>query len=171
MDSKQRLTKQEIADLSGLSIGKVKYYIRQFPAYFEEHLIGGDRHPVYNAESVEIAKLIADLIRDNNYEDIERELKQAGFNPIIDHIEDDDIDTTATIDDNRAIITRQLLSGEKWLDSAVDAIASLNQLNDLQAEIIRKQSRVISEQSEQIADLEEENERLKRQMDDSSTSS
>lgn len=168
MDSKKRLAKQEIADLSGLSIGKVKYYIKQFPAYFEEHFIVGDRHPVYNSESVEIVKIIADMIREKNHTDIEQALNKAGFNPIIEYVEKDDSDTTATIDNNRAVIARQLLSGDNMLQSAVEAITSLNQLNDLQTEIIRKQSRVISEQSEQIADLEAENEQLKRRIEDSS---
>lgn len=148
MDSKTYLKKQDIVNLSGLSVGKVKYYIQLFPEYFEEHFMSGNRHPVYTLDSVEIIKIIASMMRHHTHNDIRTTLNEQGYNPIIDMIDR----STAKIDDSIAKIPKQLPYD---INSVVDTMKAQKQIIDIQADTIRRQRDLLEEQKQIIEGLQE----------------
>lgn len=136
----ERLTKQDIADGSGLTIGKVKNYIKLFPEYFEEIELSGRKHPVYSVECVEIVKLIAGMIRKHDHEDIKTALNKAGYSPYIEMIP-----KSIAIDDGDTAITIQQ-------DSLFEVIEAQKQVIEVQRDVIKQQKQIIDDLRQELDD-------------------
>lgn len=153
VNAEQLLTKQEIADQSGVKIGRVKYYIKNFPDYFEEHKLDGKPHPMYDPEAVEKVQLISDLVADRkSHTEIEKELEAAGYSPVITMVE-----ARAKFDGEASTIAGQLPSQLVATENLVNALSVMNRVAD-------ELGRVIKHQEEQIKDRDDTIERLENEL-------
>ena len=83
MNQQQRLTKQQIAQKTGISIGRVKYAMSQFSEYFPARKIDGYAYSVYDPESIEIVKTITDMIQIHDHTAIRLKLNDEGYDVVI----------------------------------------------------------------------------------------
>jgi hypothetical protein len=149
-----RYTKTEIAENSGIHLGRVSYYFKQFPEYFEEHQVKGKVHPVYDESAIEIVKLIGDMIKTSSHNEIRSALNEAGYSPIIEMIDK----STAIIESGNINETIAIDVVEKNIETQIRVINTLTRMNEQQADIIGKLE-------QENRDLREENEELKRKVD------
>lgn len=120
------ITKTQIAELSGLHLSKVQYYMKNFSEYFEGHKVSGQRWEVYDKEAVEKVKIIADNIKDHNHDEIKTMLDDAGYSPVFE------------------MTTQSISIADKGITTAIE-INSLLHLVDVQRQIIDYQKRVIDD--------------------------
>lgn len=150
--SKNLLTKQQIADQSGVKIGRVKYYMSNFPTFFEEHKVSGKAHPMYEGDSVAKVQLISDLISDRkSHDEIETALIQAGYSSMITMV-----DARAKTDDKSSTIDEQSPSSIVPHQAIVNSLESMNQVVNQMGKVIEYQQDQLKQKDNTIKELKEE---------------
>jgi len=160
----QNLSKREIAELSGVKIGRVKYYMGIFAEYFPEHKIEGKAHPTYERNAVQIVKLISDSIANReDHTTIRRKLEEAGYSPVETYIPE-----TAKIDDKlkseTSTIVERLPDATNSLIALSEGLKALNRMNAELGELIKKQEQDITERDEIIEQLQQEKQELEAEI-------
>ena len=158
----QLLTKQQIADQSGVKIGRVKYYIKNFPDFFEEHKLAGKPHPHYLKDALEKVKLISQLTGERkSYDEIETSLIDAGYSPVIAMVE-----ARAKFDGEASTIAGQSPSALATTENLLNALTVMNRVADEMGKVIRHQEDQIISRDETIKELKNELEEKNQTIDD-----
>lgn len=150
--SKNLLTKQQIADQSEVKIGRVKYYMSNFPNFFEEHKVSGKAHPLYEADAIEKVQLISDLISQRkSHDEIEAALMQAGYSSTIVMYE-----STTKVDDKPSTIDDQSSSSLVSTQAIVTSLDAMNQVVGQMGKVIEYQQEQLKQKDETIRELKDE---------------